>query len=407
MSGEDATMSPTGDGSPAMNPARELPVADLRVDELNPRQEPGDVDGLAASLFAEGVNTPLVVRQRKGAESARWGVLSGSRRLAAARQVGLETVPCIVRELADADAAVLALAENVGHHQLDPIEEARAYELLSSGYQLTNADIARRVGVSAGHVSKRRQLLRLSTEEQQQVSAGELSIDRAYARACRQPTKEPAGHGTRARYAAGCGCAMCKGKNAQRARARRNGSTETVPVPRELVDRAAEQGVSREGVGELVAGALSAKLDNGQVPSNGKEVGNHPNGCGDGKANGVGSNGSNGNGSNGSNGHNGNGHNGSNGHTPDDARHPTTPLGKVAVLLDQADVQRIEDAAHVRGMLPGRWLHEAIWQKWALEGPAHPAAAVTARPPTSSTKPTQPTPPQPAKPTEPERGNPR
>lgn len=174
-------------------PVTELPVERLHVDDLNPREDPGDLDALAASIQQEGIHTPLVVRVQS---DGRWGVLSGSRRLAAARKVGLTAVPCLVRKgLSDDEAAVLAVTENTGRQQLNPVEEARAYRRLVRDHRLTQTEVARRCGVSHTTVNIRLQLLdELSGKELKRLASGQLTVSDAYT-GIRKRRRERDGHG--------------------------------------------------------------------------------------------------------------------------------------------------------------------------------------------------------------------
>lgn len=155
-----------------------LPVALLDVDPCNPRKDPGDVTDLATSVAAAGVRQPLQVRP-DGA--GRYGVVCGSRRLAAALLAGLDAVPCIVRDLTDDDALFYGGLENLARSSMNPIEEANLYrELLARNPELTQYDLAARLGVSQPKVAQRLKLLELDVDIQELVAAGEMSIAAAY-----------------------------------------------------------------------------------------------------------------------------------------------------------------------------------------------------------------------------------
>lgn len=169
-----------------------LPVTALHVDPVNPRPEPGDVDDLAGSIADIGIVNPLIVRPHDDG----YGVLSGQRRLTAALQVGLDTVPCLVRQPAtDADALAIATAENVGRKAMDPISEARTFRRLLDELGCTQAALGRRLGVSEFTVSVRLQLLALPDDLQEQVRTGALPVSRAYAtlKKARGPKRKPRG----------------------------------------------------------------------------------------------------------------------------------------------------------------------------------------------------------------------
>jgi ParB/RepB/Spo0J family partition protein len=173
-----------------------LPIDALQVDEVNPREFIGDIDHLAVSIREVGVITPLIVRP-SGHET--YGVLAGSRRLMAAQQVGLDTVPCEVRDdLAETDAAILAITENVGRENLNPIEEAHAFQRLMDEHGLTHREIAERCGVSNATVAARLSFLEeLDEDEQEQVGTGVLGVKDAYTLAKRRRRERAARGGDR------------------------------------------------------------------------------------------------------------------------------------------------------------------------------------------------------------------
>lgn len=175
-----------------MNTRTVLPVALLDVDPTNPRPAPGDVAELVESVRADGILAPLIVRPTP---SGRYGVLCGSRRLTAARRIGLAEVPCEIRDaLDDATARAVGLAENLHRESLDAISEARAYRrMLDTTAGLTQAALASRLGVSQPRVAQRLKLLELPLHVQDQVAAGEITIDSAYkaAKATRGPLDRP------------------------------------------------------------------------------------------------------------------------------------------------------------------------------------------------------------------------
>lgn len=149
----------------------------LDVDPVNPRAEPGDVTDLAASIADIGIVNPLVVRPA----GDRYGVLSGSRRRAAAIAAGLDEVPCLVKRPPDDTAALaIATAENVGRNAMNPIEEARAFRRLLDDTGCTQRELGARIGVSEFTVSVRLQLLGLPDDVQTQIAAGELTVSSAY-----------------------------------------------------------------------------------------------------------------------------------------------------------------------------------------------------------------------------------
>ncbi len=155
----------------------------LEMIHVNPRQPRTAFDteaaaGLAASIKAQGLLQPLVVRPRK---EGGYELIAGERRLRAAREAGLRTVPALVREADDRESLVLGLVENVAREQLSPLEEARAYAVLLDEFALSLGEIADRVGRSKPSVSNRLRLLELPDEVLALLASGDLSEGHARA----------------------------------------------------------------------------------------------------------------------------------------------------------------------------------------------------------------------------------
>jgi ParB family chromosome partitioning protein len=161
----------------------ELVHLPLEMIHANPRQPRKSFDndaaaGLAASVKAQGLLQPLLVRRR---EQGGYELIAGERRLRAARGAGLATVPAVVREADDRESLVLGLVENVAREQLSPLEESRAYAVLLDEFGLSLGEIADRVGRSKPSVSNRLRLLELPGEVLEMLSSGELSEGHARA----------------------------------------------------------------------------------------------------------------------------------------------------------------------------------------------------------------------------------
>jgi ParB family chromosome partitioning protein len=160
-------------------------LAELPVDAVhpNPRQprrrfEPEATTGLASSIKQQGLLQPIVVRPR---QAGGYELIAGERRLRAAREAGLATLPALVREADDRDSLLLALVENVAREQLSPVEEARAYASLVDEFELSLGEVAERVGRSKPSVSNRLRLLELPEEVLWMVARGELTEGHARA----------------------------------------------------------------------------------------------------------------------------------------------------------------------------------------------------------------------------------
>lgn len=147
----------------------------IEPDEQNMRTALGDVSELAQSISELGVLQPLLVRSKPG---GCYRLVAGHRRLAGAVEAGLAEVPVLVLgELDDTQRDLVMLVENLQREDLSPIEEARGYErVLTRGVPGGQSGLARKIGRSQGHISKRLALLELSEEALVAVEAGKLSV---------------------------------------------------------------------------------------------------------------------------------------------------------------------------------------------------------------------------------------
>ena len=156
---------------------------DIDLVSPNPEQprthfEPEKLRELADSIREHGIIQPLIVSRD---ESGAYRLIAGERRLQAARLAGLDTVPIVVREAADAELLELALIENIQRADLNAIEEAMAYRRLTEEYGLTQEEAARRVGKSRVTVSNALRLLQLEGEIRRSLVSGEISEGHARA----------------------------------------------------------------------------------------------------------------------------------------------------------------------------------------------------------------------------------
>jgi ParB family transcriptional regulator, chromosome partitioning protein len=153
-----------------------VPITDVIPAPDNPRQSLGNLDELIASIRTVGILQPLVVVRQVG--PPRFMIVCGERRWAAALEVGLRTIPCVVRELTESQRVEAMLIENLQRSNFTRLEEAHAYQhLLSLG--LTQVEIARRVGKSQSYVCRRLLLLALPEAVRQQVDRGEVPVEQA------------------------------------------------------------------------------------------------------------------------------------------------------------------------------------------------------------------------------------
>jgi ParB family chromosome partitioning protein len=167
-------------GSAAGAELLHVPVEAVHANPRQPRRrfEPDATAGLAASIRHQGVLQPVVVRPR--AEGG-YELIAGERRWRAAREAGVPTLPALVRDADDRDTLLLGLVENVAREDLSPVEEARAYAVLTDEFDLTLGEIAERVGRSKPGVSNRLRLLELPEEVLWMLARGELTEGHARA----------------------------------------------------------------------------------------------------------------------------------------------------------------------------------------------------------------------------------
>ncbi len=157
-----------------------VPVEEIHPSPRQPRKrfDHEATAGLAESMRAQGVIQPVVLRPRP---EGGYELIAGERRWRAAREANLATLPALIRDAADRDALLLGLVENVAREELSPIEEARAYALLTDEFGLSLGEICERVGRSKPAVSNRLRLLELSDDVLAMVERGELTEGHARA----------------------------------------------------------------------------------------------------------------------------------------------------------------------------------------------------------------------------------
>lgn len=175
---------PREDAPPPVQVRRMGPeLLDIDLIAPNPEQprthfEPEQLRELAESIAEHGIIQPLIVTRD---ESNGYRLIAGERRLQAARLAGLQTVPVVMREVADSELLELALIENIQRADLNAIEEAMAYRRLMEEYGLTQEETARRVGKSRVTVANSLRLLNLDQEIRRSLVAGEITEGHARA----------------------------------------------------------------------------------------------------------------------------------------------------------------------------------------------------------------------------------
>ncbi|MBP8125976.1 ParB/RepB/Spo0J family partition protein [Pseudaeromonas pectinilytica] len=159
---------------------RRLPLSWLRPGKYQPRKDMSQeaLEELANSIRAQGVIQPIVVRQL---EEQSFEIIAGERRWRACQLVRLETVPCIIKNVADNAAVAIALIENIQREDLNAIEEAAALLRLMQEFELTHQEVAEAVGKSRSAVSNLLRLNQLNDDVKRLVEHGDLDMGHARA----------------------------------------------------------------------------------------------------------------------------------------------------------------------------------------------------------------------------------
>ncbi len=155
----------------------------LELIDRNPYQTRTQVDDdrlaeLAASITANGVVQPVLVRPL---QNGRFQLIAGERRWRASQRAGKQTIPAILRQVSDEQAMEITIVENLQRADLNPIEQARAFERLSREFHMTQEQMAQRTGKDRATVANFLRLLKLPSGVQARVEAGELSFGHARA----------------------------------------------------------------------------------------------------------------------------------------------------------------------------------------------------------------------------------
>ena len=172
---------------PAESTAASSAATMLRISEIEPRSDQPrktfdhePLEALADSIAQFGVIQPIVVRENKSAEGT-YEILAGERRWRAAKMAGLSEISAVILEGDDLKAAQVSVIENVQREDLNPIEEALAYQTLLDGFHLTQEEVSRQVGKSRSAIANLLRLLDLPDEVLEMVKTGKLSAGHARA----------------------------------------------------------------------------------------------------------------------------------------------------------------------------------------------------------------------------------
>lgn len=152
---------------------QDLPLARIHPNRFQPRHafSSESINELAQTLREEGLLQPIIVRE----DGEEYEIIAGERRFRAAQSLGWEKIPAIVNNLSDQQTASLALIENLQREDLNPIDEATAYENLMELNSLTQAQLAKDIGKSQSYVANKLRLLRLDPQIQEALASGAIT----------------------------------------------------------------------------------------------------------------------------------------------------------------------------------------------------------------------------------------
>jgi ParB family chromosome partitioning protein len=158
----------------------EVPISQIEPNPYQPRNhfDEESLAGLTASIRELGVLQPILVRETK---PERFALIAGERRWRAAKRAGLQYIPVIVRDVNDEETLQHALVENLHRDNLNPLEEAAAYQQLIEDFNMTQEAVAHRVGKSRSAVANLLRLFQLPPQVQRLVADGQVSAGHAKA----------------------------------------------------------------------------------------------------------------------------------------------------------------------------------------------------------------------------------
>lgn len=158
---------------PQNKQVQDLPIAQLHPNRYQPRRtfSKESIKQLAQTLDEEGLLQPIIVRE----DGEGYEIVAGERRYRAAKSLGWEKIPAIVNNLSDTQTASLALIENLQRENLNPIDEALAYQELMKINNLTQTQLAQNIGKSQSYVANKLRLLKLAPSGQQSLAQGQIS----------------------------------------------------------------------------------------------------------------------------------------------------------------------------------------------------------------------------------------
>lgn len=159
---------------------KDLLVRNVNINSINESQtqarkkfDQKKLEELRDSISKNGILQPLIVQKL---ENNKYELIAGERRLRASKMLKLESVPCLIKDVSQRDAAVLGIVENIQRSQLNSIEEALAYKNLKENFELTNDEIGFLVGKSRPHISNMLRISNLSPNSQNALTNEEVSF---------------------------------------------------------------------------------------------------------------------------------------------------------------------------------------------------------------------------------------
>jgi ParB family chromosome partitioning protein len=172
--------APPSDVAPSPTGIRQIAIDAITPNPRQPRRasEEARLKELAASIRANGIIQPVLLRT---VETGRYELVAGERRWRAGKLAGLETIPAVVRDLSDAQSLELALVENLQREDLGPLERAAGYQDYIHTFNVSAEQLAERLGESRANIANYLRLLRLATEIQGLITAGQLEMGQARA----------------------------------------------------------------------------------------------------------------------------------------------------------------------------------------------------------------------------------
>ncbi|MEK9130047.1 MAG: ParB/RepB/Spo0J family partition protein [Patescibacteria group bacterium] len=157
----------------------EISIEKIKINSEQPRQnfDPEAIEELANSILEHGILQPLIITNSK--EQGFYELIAGERRLRAAKIIGLKIVPVRIREAGELEKAQLALVENIQRQDLNPVEEAQAYQKLINKFNLTQEEVSKKIGKNRATIANILRVLTLPEEIQNALILNKISLGHA------------------------------------------------------------------------------------------------------------------------------------------------------------------------------------------------------------------------------------